>query len=183
MLNFFFLFIETILALETWIKLILWQNYIKISKCLLKHFYVHLKYLAVFSKWKPNQHDAFAATSVKICFAKQRHRVWISWTWYTYVRVIVQYSTRVNVDTRAGRSSRFWSLPRFLRQQKWGVKWLRPGSASAPDFGHLLQSFFLTSNWVCGLTRWAVREGKRICVTRNSFAFYFRLNRPGQRAW
>lgn len=119
---------------------------------------------------------------VKICFAKQRYCDWISWTWYTYVRVIVRYSTRVNVDTRAGRGSRFWSLPRFLWQQKWGVKWLRPGSASAPDFGHLLQSFFLTSNWVCGLTRWAVREGKRICVTRNSFAFYFRLNRPGQRA-
>lgn len=61
--------------------------------------------------------------------------------------------------------NRFWSLPRFLRQQKWGVKWLKPESASAPDFGHLLQSFFLTSNWVCGLTRWAVRRQTHLCYS------------------
>lgn len=81
--------------------------------------------------------------------------------------VILSAGKWLNVDTRADHGNRFWSLPRFLRQQKWGVKWLRPGSASAPDFGHLLQSFFLTSNWVCGLTRWAVRRQTYLCYSES----------------
>lgn len=48
-----------------------------------------------------------------------------------------------------------------------------------PDFAHLLQSFFQTSNWVRGLTRWAFANAS---VRSNCYSNSFRLNRPAQRA-
>lgn len=48
-----------------------------------------------------------------------------------------------------------------------------------PDFAHLLHSFFQTSNWVRGLTRWAFANAS---VRSNCYSNSFRLNRPAQRS-